>query len=103
MIITTRYEPIKHSKELKGLCPNCNKKKKITLSVEHTISPFNRNENDVPRSRSEVSQCVKEELAALVEFRSARFICATCHKGLNEKNWFGMTEYEFLKAKGLKK
>ena len=103
MIITTRYEPIKHSKELKGLCPNCNKKKKITLSVEHTISPFNRNENDVPRSRSEVSQCVKDELAALVDYRSSKSICATCHKSVKEKEWFGITEYEFLKAKGLKK
>jgi hypothetical protein len=48
--------------------------------------------------RSEVSGCVKQELSALFEFRSARFICATCYKGINEKN--GMTEYEFLKGKG---
>jgi hypothetical protein len=81
--ITTRFQPVKISDEVSGKCLVCGKKKKRMFSVENTINPYNKNEHGEPKTYSEVSKDVNQQLREFLERFSKRgFKCATCEDSL---------------------
>lgn len=97
-MITTRYTFTGYKGQVKRrfTCPSCGKENRVrTFTVEHTVNPFNKNEQGHIRTPSEVRARAQE--AAREE--AARFdkapLCATCEgdltyahrKELREKRW----------------
>lgn len=58
-------------------CPSCGKKTSRKKTVEHTINPFNKNANGVPKSRQEVVEDVK---AVLETWKKEPVYHAKCEK-----------------------
>ncbi len=63
---TVTFERVPAYRERNGKCTACGKRVKRTYKVEHTINPFNKNTDGVPKSRDEVYKDVVAELTALV-------------------------------------
>jgi hypothetical protein len=51
---TVRYEPVRTSRTKRGPCPACGKTVTRSRTFENTINPFNKNEDGIVRTRSEV-------------------------------------------------
>jgi len=57
------YEECSISGSKSGKCALCKKQVTRKRTVTHTINPFNKNADGIPKNRSEVYECVKAELA----------------------------------------
>jgi len=62
-MITTHivYESVKEHRAKSSKCPFCRKPVRRSMTFEHTINPFNKNEDGSIRTYSEVLQRVNEE------------------------------------------
>ena len=81
-MVKINFEEIKYSRQIKGVCRKCGKRRTRTLVETNTISPFNKNPDGTVRSRSQVIENVKIGLEHKIEKLSANFICATCFNNL---------------------
>jgi hypothetical protein len=61
----------------KGVCPVCGKKGARQSTIQHTVSPFNRNPDGSVRTYAEVAECVGAEAAA---WASRPFVHAKCEE-----------------------
>jgi hypothetical protein len=52
--VTTRYEPVTTSREHRGKCSVCGKPTVRRRTFQHTVNPFNKNEDGSVRTRAEV-------------------------------------------------
>jgi len=79
-VITTKFEEVKQSSQVKIICSVCGKKRIRTITVCHTINPFNKNEDGTIRNYAQVSENVSKELKERVEKLKNKkdFICKTC-------------------------
>jgi hypothetical protein len=76
---THTYQQVSRQQRVTVTCSGCGKDRVRTVSVTHTINPFNRNELGQPRSPAEVLDRVRIELAECVREAAARtIICKTC-------------------------
>lgn len=78
--VTTRFEPVKWSEKVRVHCRGgCGKKYYRTVSVEHTINPFNKNKEGEIKTREEVRADVKANAAAeKAEMLEKGIVCAKC-------------------------
>jgi len=72
------YEKCSLSTSKSGKCAVCGKQVTRKTTVTHTINPFNKNADGIPKNRSEVYDCVKAELA---EWKKEPVKHAGCEKG----------------------
>lgn len=68
--IRTTYEPIETRRTRAGRCPVCGRPARRTEVFRQTVNPWNRTENDVPKTREEVRASVEAAADAWVpDFR----------------------------------
>ena len=80
---TINFEEVKLKKILNGVCKNCGKKRTRTIDECQTINPFNKNTDGTTKSRFEVGQSVRKNLAERVDrFIKEGFICRSCKEFL---------------------
>ncbi len=78
-MITMRFEQVTRKRTVRLKCKSCGKTRTRTVSVTHTINPFNKNEEGFVRSPQEVQQCVSVELDVDVKkLLSDGIICGSC-------------------------
>lgn len=71
-----RFEPVTSYREKVGLCPSCGKRVVRRMKFEHTVNPFNRNDDGNVRTREEVWARVNAEADAWVpDFRHNTVKC----------------------------
>ena len=56
------FNAVKLSRTISGFCFICGKKATRTITVEHTINPWNCNEDGSQKTREEVRKNVQSEL-----------------------------------------
>lgn len=77
--VAHRFQEVTRQQRVTVKCAGCGKDRIRTVTVTHTINPFNRNEHGEVRSPQEVLECVRAELAKQVaEMPSRRIVCRTC-------------------------
>lgn len=64
MRVTVTYDVVKAGATRKGSCIVCGKKMSRSRTFSQTVSPFNRDENRVPKSYDEVLKAVREQALA---------------------------------------
>lgn len=76
---THRFQEVTRTQRVSVTCAGCNKPRTRTVTVTHTINPYNRNELGHVRSPQEVLDCVRAELAERVkETERRQIICKAC-------------------------
>lgn len=78
-MITMRFEQVTRKRTVRLKCKSCGKTRTRTVSVTHTVNPFNKNEDGSIRSTREVWQCVGVELESEVKKLFADgIVCNSC-------------------------
>ena len=75
---TVHFQPVTRKQSVAYTCKRCLKKRTRIVKTEHTINPFNRNAEGLPKSREEVLECVRAEQAKKVAEIVAGDICNKC-------------------------
>jgi hypothetical protein len=79
--VTHRFQEVTRQQRVTVKCIGCGKDRVRTVTVTHTVNPFNRNDLGEARSAQEVLECVRAELAKRVnETALSKIICRTCEK-----------------------
>ncbi len=79
--VTHRFQEVSRQQRVSVKCMGCGKDRVRTVTVTHTINPFNRNDAGEIRSPEEVRQRVVAELAERVkETAGSKIICRTCER-----------------------
>jgi hypothetical protein len=78
------FESIKASAAAHFKCTECGKRRKRATTIEHTVSPFNKNANGVPKSREQVQLDVQREARAWTVNTKT---CAACEREEADKKW----------------
>ena len=79
MMAVYRFQEVTQKRKVKVVCQCCKKPLTRTLSVTHTINPFNRNSDGRPKSYEEVSADVNAALALLeAEIKRDGVTCRNC-------------------------
>lgn len=79
------FEGVKRAVALNLKCGVCGKRRTRTVSVEHTVSPFNRNPDGTVKTRAEVEADVQKTLTEKVDDLKAKgIICNPCQEGADE-------------------
>lgn len=77
--VTHRFQEVTRSDRVSVKCAGCGKDRVRTVTVTHTINPYNRNDDGSVRSPQEVADRVRAELAGRVkETAASTIICKTC-------------------------
>ncbi len=77
--VSHRFQEVTRQRRVTVKCIGCNKDRVRTVTVTHTINPFNKNELGHVRSPQEVANQVREELAEQVKKMAGQtIICRTC-------------------------
>lgn len=71
--ITTVFEEVTRSQNVKTFCKKCDKKLTRLAKITNTINPFNKNADGIPRNRSEVTIDVKDQLSLAVGYFAGRY------------------------------
>jgi hypothetical protein len=80
-MITMRFEQVTRKRTVRLKCKSCGKTRTRTVSVTHTVNPFNKNEDGSIRSTQEVWQCVGVELESEVKKLLADgIVCNSCEE-----------------------
>jgi hypothetical protein len=61
--VTVTFEEVRRRRTVSGVCPACQKRVTRTITVTHTVNPFNRRADGRPRTRAEVVEAVGSELS----------------------------------------
>jgi ribosomal protein L44E len=72
------FEPVKLRMSVGYKCTSCGKHRVKSVRVEHTVNPFNRNTDGLPKTRQEVYEDVKREFNDRVEKVMVGIICSKC-------------------------
>ena len=48
------FQKVTWSSRVAGKCPKCGKNAVRHITITHTVNPYNRNENGIPKTREEV-------------------------------------------------
>ena len=92
-----KFETIKLSEKVKGVCGKCNKKAVVTIISEQNVNPFNKNRDGKIKNRQEVVKSVQDNLPILIKRWKDKFICRTCYRDLKwGEKWFRISEYDIL-------
>lgn len=75
---TVRYEAVKRQASKSLPCPGCGKKVRRSRTFEMTISPFNKNADGQPRTRTEIWEALGEKAA---EWQQKAEQCTPCREG----------------------
>jgi len=70
------FDEILLRKVVRGKCYSCGKKMQRTFSEGQTVSPFNRNEDGVPKTREEIYKEVAQTLDD--NTKDVLFVCKDC-------------------------
>jgi len=73
-----RFERVRRKKTMSIRCEECGARFSRSHTVEHTINPFNLNDQGVPKTRQEVAEAVGKELDAWAA--SIPAVCSSCAK-----------------------
>lgn len=74
-----RFQEVKRRRKVKVVCRCCMKPLVRTLSVSHTINPFNKNADGIPKGYEEVSADVTAALGLLeAEIKRDGVTCRNC-------------------------
>jgi len=65
-------------------CKGCGKPRTKAVRVEHTVNPFNRNADGIPKSREEVYRDVKQVFNERCIAVKAGVLCSKC-EATNDK------------------
>lgn len=76
-MITTHYtfQPVKRIGSKSLPCPKCGKLVRRKTTIVHTINPYNKNAQGIPKSLLEVTMDVSAELN---EWRAKPEVCTKC-------------------------
>lgn len=88
---TITFESVKRQGVKSGVCVGCGKRKRRTLTFEHTINPFNKHPDGTPKNRSEVFADV---LAAVKAWEAEPMECAACQDKRTHAEWLAKAEGE---------
>lgn len=58
---TYQFQPVRTSRRKSGSCPVCGKRVTRSRAFEHTVNPFNRNDDGTVRTYDEVRAAVNAE------------------------------------------
>lgn len=58
---TYRFQPVRAYRTLTGTCPACEKRVTRSRTFEHTINPYNRNDDSTIRTPEQVREAVEAE------------------------------------------
>lgn len=72
-----RFEEITRKRTISIICGHCAKPRRRTLSVTHTVNPFNQNPDGSVRTHEQVVDCLRADLDAL---HRKTVLCTTCEK-----------------------
>jgi hypothetical protein len=78
----TRFEEVKRSKKVKGVCQKCSRERTRTVSISETVNPYNRNKDGTIKNPHEVCLSVCSRLVTAIDNMQKNFICATCQNNL---------------------
>ena len=83
MLIRQTFQSVRRSRKVRFTCVNCGATNRSrTITVEHTVNPFNKNENGTVRTPAQVAENVTRQLARDVLKFSAEPWCARCENDL---------------------
>ena len=74
------FDIISRSQNVKYVCLGCGKKRTKVIKVEHTINPYNKNKDGIPKTRNEVLEDVCTELKRRVTKTEQGITCSKCNK-----------------------
>ena len=79
--ITINFQVIKGYASARIPCRECGKVRKRQITIEHTVSPFNKNEDGSVRTPREVhAQATKEAKEKMAKIEQEGIVCKTCEK-----------------------
>ncbi len=79
--VSHRFQEVSRQQRVIVKCVGCGKNRTRTVTVTHTVNPFNRNEAGEVRSAQEILDRVREELAGQVKKTAGQtIICRTCER-----------------------
>ncbi len=77
--VTINYRPCKASTSYKCRCTECGKTMSRKAVVEHTVNPWNKNEDGSVRTEIEVYRAAQAEAdAKAAELNGGEVVCKTC-------------------------
>jgi uncharacterized metal-binding protein YceD (DUF177 family) len=80
--VKIRFAQVKRSTKLMLKCSRCSGRVTKTVSVMHTVNPFNRDENGLVKSYERVDADVRQQLFRDVDaVKADPPLCAKCRKG----------------------
>lgn len=79
MRMRVTFDEISRADTIHAKCDRCGGKAQRTIRVTHTVNPYNRNADGVPRTPEEVLAQVKDVLAFKVkQIRASGITCRKC-------------------------
>lgn len=82
-MVTYHFQGFKGRAEHRFTCPSCMKPNRLrTFTVEHTVNPFNRNEDGSIKTAREVQASAYLAAKAELDRFATAPLCATCENAL---------------------
>lgn len=75
---TIHFEPVRLRQTIGYKCTDCGKSRTKVVCVEHTVNPFNKNADGIPKTREEVWGDVRKEHSKQVAKTKAGVRCNKC-------------------------
>ena len=72
------FPVVKRTTKFGYICSKCGKKRSKSITVEHTVNPFNKNRNGSVKSREEVARDVNERLSKDKAEFLKKPLCSQC-------------------------
>lgn len=69
------FSVVEAKRRVRGVCVNCRSKRTRTFKAHQTLNPFNKKADGSVKTREEISEEVKAEVARLA---ALPFVCASC-------------------------